>query len=211
VVKRLLVNGSGARDDPTAANILDAIDLLKQAVDTIVFFIAVLGNNDGPNYPFLPTNAEWTGDALRGSTVVPWQILQEAVETAKGRRIMFVDASHSGNAYNQHLGDAAYHANIIVYTAGRFDQEAMAPSLATAPSPMPRSRVLMIGARRERDTTSQQWSSQTTSLSGTTVSSLGGCCRQPVPRWHRHRHCQLNTLLPLLPTPWLASGRRGVC
>jgi uncharacterized caspase-like protein len=46
------------------------------------------------------------------------------VETAKGRRILFIDTCHSGNAYNQQLGNAAYHANIIAYTAARFDQEA---------------------------------------------------------------------------------------
>ena len=44
---------------------------------------------------------------------------------AKGRRILFVDTCHSGNAYNQRLGNAAYHANIIAYTAARFDQEAL--------------------------------------------------------------------------------------
>ena len=60
-----------------------------------------------------------------GSTVVPWQVLQSAVEAAKGRRLLFVDTCHSGNAYNQRLGNAAYHANIIAYTASRFDQEAL--------------------------------------------------------------------------------------
>jgi hypothetical protein len=59
------------------------------------------GFNDGPNYRFLATNAEWEGSALRGSTVVPWYVLQEAVEAAKGRRILFIDTCHSGNAYNQ--------------------------------------------------------------------------------------------------------------
>jgi WD40 repeat protein len=126
VVKRLLVNGAGGKDDPTAANILDAIDTLKQAeeTDTVVLFVAGHGINEGPNYRFLATNAEWAGDALRGSTVVPWQILQEAVEAAKGRRILFIDTCHSGNAYNQRLGNAAYHANIVAYTAARFDQTA---------------------------------------------------------------------------------------
>jgi WD40 repeat protein len=124
IVKRLLVNGAGGRDDPKATNILDAIDTLKQAeeTDTVVLFVAGHGINEGPNYRFLATNAEWAGDALRGSTVVPWQILQEAVEAAKGRRILFIDTCHSGNAYNQRLGNAAYHANIIAYTAARFDQ-----------------------------------------------------------------------------------------
>jgi WD40 repeat protein len=126
VVKRLLINGAGGKDDPTAVNILDAIDTLKQAeeTDTVVLFVAGHGINEGPNYRFLATNAEWAGDALRGSTVVPWQILQEAVEAAKGRRILFIDTCHSGNAYNQRLGNAAYHANIIAYTAARFDQTA---------------------------------------------------------------------------------------
>ena len=86
VVKRVLVNGGRPDDAPTAANIIDAIDLLKQAkeTDTVVLFIAGHGYNDGPNYRFLATNAERAGGALRGSTVVPWQILQEAVEARQG-------------------------------------------------------------------------------------------------------------------------------
>ena len=47
------------------------------------------------------------------------------METAKGRRILFIDTCHSDNAYEQRLGNAAYHANIIAYTAARFDQEAL--------------------------------------------------------------------------------------
>ena len=127
VVKRLLVNGGDAKDAPTAGNIIDAVELLRQAeeADTVVLFIAGHGKNEGPDYRFLPTNAEFTGGALRGSTVVPWQVLQSAVEAAKGRRLLFVDTCHSGNAYNQRLGNAAYHANIIAYTAARFDQEAI--------------------------------------------------------------------------------------
>ena len=136
VVKRVLVNGAGGERAPTAANILDAIDLLKQAkeTDTVVLFIAGHGFNDGPSYRFLATNAERVGDGFRGATVVSWQVLQEAVETAKGRRMLFIDTCHSGNAYNQTLGNAAYHANIIAYTAARFDQEAMEdPKLGPRP------------------------------------------------------------------------------
>ena len=120
VVKRVLVNGAGASDSPTTTNILDAIDLLKQAkeTDTVLLFISGHGFNDGPNYRFLPTNAEWAGSGLRGTgnggrgfsptnsdwaggnlrgaTVVPWQVLQEAVETAKGRRILLIDTCHCG-------------------------------------------------------------------------------------------------------------------
>jgi WD40 repeat protein len=127
VVKRVLVNGGDAKDAPTAGNIIDAVELLRQAreTDTVVLFISGHGKNEGPDYRFLPTDAEWTGTALRGSTVVPWQVLQSAVEAAKGRRVLFVDTCHSGNAYNPRLGSAAYHANIVAYTASRFDQEAI--------------------------------------------------------------------------------------
>jgi WD40 repeat protein len=127
VVKRVLVNGVSAGDAPTATNIIDAIDLLKQAIetDTVLLFIAGHGTNEGASYRFLATNAERSGDAFRGATVVPWQIFQDAVERAKGRRILFLDTCHSGNAYNQTLGNAAYHANIIAYTSARFDQEAL--------------------------------------------------------------------------------------
>jgi uncharacterized caspase-like protein len=101
-------------------------DVLKQAeeTDTVVLFIAGHGFNDGPNYRFLPTNAEVADGTLRGATVVPWYALQEAVEAAKGRRIPFIDTCHSGNANNQRVGNAAYHANIIAYTAACFDQTA---------------------------------------------------------------------------------------
>jgi WD40 repeat protein len=127
VIKRVLVNGADEKNLPTASNILDAMDLLKQSQenDTVLLFIAGHGFNDGPNYRFLATNAERLGEAFRSNTVVPWQILQEAIETAKGRRILFIDTCHSGNAYNQRLGNAAYHANIIAYTAARYDQEAI--------------------------------------------------------------------------------------
>jgi WD40 repeat protein len=128
VVKRVLVNNADNSSDlPTAANILDAVTQLQNAteIDTVVVSIAGHGYNDGANYRFLATNAEWTGGVLRGSTVVSWQILQEAIETAKGRRILFVDTCHSGNAYNPRLGNAAYHANIVAYSASRFDQEAL--------------------------------------------------------------------------------------
>jgi WD40 repeat protein len=132
VDKRVLVNGGNPKDAPTAANITDAVERLRLAkeTDTVVLFISGHGKNDGPDYRFLATDASWSDGALRGSTVVPWQTLQGAIEAAKGRRILFIDTCHSGNAYNQRLGNAAYHANIVAYTAARFDQEAMEdPSL----------------------------------------------------------------------------------
>src|SRR5262245_24431826 len=43
----------------------------------------------------------------------------------KGRRVLFLDTCHSGNAYSAKLGNSAYHANIITYASARFDQEAL--------------------------------------------------------------------------------------
>jgi uncharacterized caspase-like protein len=77
-VKRVLVNGAGGKDEPTAVNIIDAIDMLKHAeeTDTVLLFIAGHGFNDGPDYRLIATNAEVADGVLRGSTVVPWQVLQ---------------------------------------------------------------------------------------------------------------------------------------
>jgi hypothetical protein len=84
------------------------------------------GFNDGTDYRFLATNAERTSSgALRGSIVVPWQTLQGSVGATKGRRVLFLDTCHSGNAYSAKLGNSAYHANIITYASARFDQEAL--------------------------------------------------------------------------------------
>ena len=129
VVKQVLVNDAGDKGAPSAANITDAIDALRDAAedtDTVLLFFAGHGINDGANYRFLATNAERTSSgALRGSTVVPWQTLQGSMEATKGRRVLFLDTCHSGNAYSAKLGNSAYHANIITYASARFDQEAL--------------------------------------------------------------------------------------
>jgi WD40 repeat protein len=129
VVKQVLVNGGDDKEAPTANNITDAIDELRQSAeetDTVLLFIAGHGLNDGADYRFLATNAERTSNgALRGSTVVPWQALQGSMEATKGRRVLFLDTCHSGNAYSAKLGNSAYHANIITYASARFDQEAL--------------------------------------------------------------------------------------
>jgi hypothetical protein len=70
----------------------------------LCLFIAGHGLHDGPAYRFLATNVEVAADGvLRGSTVVQWQVLQSAVEGAKGRHILFIDTCHAGNAYNPRL------------------------------------------------------------------------------------------------------------
>ena len=127
IERRLLINGADADAQPTAANISDALDLLKSAseTDTVVLFIAGHGVNEGAEYRFLPTDAAIGAAGLVTRTTVPWYTIQNAIEKAQGRRLLFVDTCHSGNAYNQKLDGAAYHANIIAYTASRWDQKAL--------------------------------------------------------------------------------------
>ena len=125
VVKRVLVNGAAADDAPTAANIQDALGLLRQTGrnDTVMLFVSGHGVNDGPNYRFVPTDAAFgAGGFLRPASVVPWYAFQEALVGAKGRRILFLDTCHSGNAFNQKLLGDSYEANIVVYSSARWDQ-----------------------------------------------------------------------------------------
>ncbi len=127
VVRRLLVNGGAADDAPTAANILDALGVLREAGpnDTVAVFLAGHGINDGPSYRFISTDAAMANGALKPSSVVPWYAIEEAIDGAKGRRLLFIDTCHSAGAYNQRLGNAAYYANILAYSSARWDQEAM--------------------------------------------------------------------------------------
>jgi WD40 repeat protein len=128
VVKRVLVNGAGEHDAPTAANILDALGTLRGAKknDTVMLFVSGHGINEGPNYRFAPTNAEWgKSTTLRPATVVPWYAFQETLTEAGGRRILFLDTCHSGNAFNQKLLSDSYEANIMVYSSARWDQTAV--------------------------------------------------------------------------------------
>ncbi len=128
VVRRVLVNGGEADDAPTAANILDALGVLREAGpnDTVAVFLAGHGINDGPNYRFISTDAAISNSgALKPSSVVPWYAIEEAIDGAKGRRLLFIDTCHSAGAYNQRLGNAAYYANILAYSSARWDQEAL--------------------------------------------------------------------------------------
>ncbi len=128
VVKRVLVNGAAPGDTPTAAHILDALGLLHSARenDTVMLFVSGHGKNEGPNYRFVPTDAAWgEGEYLRPASVVPWFAFQEALTGANGRRILFLDTCHSGNAFNPRLLSDSYEANIVVYSSARADQEAL--------------------------------------------------------------------------------------
>ncbi len=127
VVSRVLVNGAADADAPTVVNIRDALGDLRQSRpnDTILMFVSGHGFNEGQSYRFLATEAAFRNGALKESTIVPWVDFQETIEAANGRRILFLDTCHSGNSYNQRLSNDSYAANIVVYSAARWDQEAL--------------------------------------------------------------------------------------
>jgi uncharacterized caspase-like protein len=116
VIKRVLVNGGKPTDEPTAQNIRDALDMLdgSKETDTIMFFVS--GRADGAM--FVPSDAERSGASFRRATVVEWQVLINAMEEARGRRIMMIDAPTSGEAFNFKPG-----ASVMVYTAGAWNKD----------------------------------------------------------------------------------------
>ncbi len=127
VIKRLLVNGGTAADAPTAANIRDAFNMLRQTRqnDTVMLFVSGHGVNEGPDYQFAPTDAAWgRGTLLQQSSVVPWHAFAEALTGANGRRIVFLDTCHAGNAFNRRFLSDGYEANITFYSSAGPDQEA---------------------------------------------------------------------------------------
>jgi uncharacterized caspase-like protein len=117
-VKSILL-ASGGDKEPTRANIEDAMDLFRDAKpeDTVMLFLAGHGVNDGPDYLFLPQDAKPDGDHWRTSSVIKWYNLQLALQSTRGRRILFVDTCHAGGAFNARLIKDAADAQIIVFSA----------------------------------------------------------------------------------------------
>lgn len=127
VQKTLLVAGQSAQA-PTYENIVDALGRLRRSSenDTVVVFLAGHGVNDGGDYLFLPTDAAIDStNELRPSSTVPWWAIESALKSAKGRRVLFVDTCHGGNAYNDRLDIASANLNVITYAASRWDQAAL--------------------------------------------------------------------------------------
>jgi uncharacterized caspase-like protein len=120
-VKTLLLTRDGDRP-PTRANIEDALGEMRANAgpgDTTVLFIAGHGVNDarGTDYLFLPEDAERAGEHWRSSTVLPWTLLQNALQTTQGLRLMFLDTCHAGGAYNARLVNDSNNESIIVFSA----------------------------------------------------------------------------------------------
>ena len=67
---------------------------------------------------------------LQQSSVVPWHAFAEALTGANGRRIVFLDTCHAGNAFNRRFLSDGYEANITFYSSAGPDQDAQENSSA---------------------------------------------------------------------------------
>jgi len=91
----------------------------------VILFLAGHGVNEGADYLFLPEDAQITDDGhWRPSSVVRWNVLQQALQDAQGTRIMFVDTCHSRGAFSPRLVKDAADAQIVVFAATDKETEA---------------------------------------------------------------------------------------
>ena len=134
IVKKVLVNGAGGDLEPIRANVETALGTLLKAKDndTVAVFIAGHGTNDPRGgYQFLPSDARFADDTnLAPTTVVKWAVLEDAIQSAKGRRLLFVDTCRSTNAFNPRLMKDASDEAIVAFSATNTQQDALElPSL----------------------------------------------------------------------------------
>jgi len=118
-VRRIV--GDGEIMEPESRAVSDEIeDFLDQPGpdDTTILFVAGHGVNVDEDYYFIPTDGRKAdGDRWRRSSLVDWGDIQDAMDRAKGRRIMVLDTCHAANAYNPKLQKDAADARIVVFSA----------------------------------------------------------------------------------------------
>ncbi|MDF1856178.1 caspase family protein [Pseudooceanicola sp.] len=85
--------------------------------DTTIVFVAGHGVTLGENYYLMPGDAEQRGGELRLRSLFDWQILQEELSYAKGRRLLLIDTCHAAGAFNARLEKDAADARIVVFSA----------------------------------------------------------------------------------------------
>jgi len=105
---------------PDAATITDELlDFLARPGpdDTTIIFVAGHGVNVGERYFFIPENGQKRDDRWRMSSLVNWQIIQEEIGYATGRRILILDTCRAANAFNARLEKDAADARVVVLSA----------------------------------------------------------------------------------------------
>jgi len=124
----VLVNG-GPDGEPTRANILAALERIRTSstdTDTIIILLAGHGENwRKGRYHILPTDFKRTSMADMGENVIDWKSdIQPAIVATKGRKILFLDACYSANAYNETLLASADADRFVAFSAAGPGQKA---------------------------------------------------------------------------------------
>jgi WD40 repeat protein len=124
----VLVNGGGD-GEPTRANILAALERIRTAsadTDTVLVFLAGHGENwAGGRYHYLPTDFTRTATDALGDNLIDWkEDIHPAITGAKGRKVLFLDACYSANAYNTTLGASALADRFVAFAAAGAEQTA---------------------------------------------------------------------------------------
>ena len=106
--------------EPTRADILDELeDFFAQAGpdDTTYLFLAGHGGNIEDGYFIFPADARARGSELRRASLVDWRDLQDQIDAAYGRRMLFIDTCHAANAVNPRFRKDVADNRLIGFTA----------------------------------------------------------------------------------------------
>lgn len=129
VVSRVLYNGAGEDNEPTFANIYNALNLLLNAGprDTAVLFLAGHGTSRAgkAEYQFLPTNAQ-PGNPVYDNAI-SWDRILGVIGSTEGRRMLFIDTCRAASIFGPgafSFVNSAFEKAVYVFLASRFDQEA---------------------------------------------------------------------------------------
>ena len=117
----------GCTGVPTRDNILAALDRIAAADehDTVVIFLAGHGESVGGKYYFLPTDFKRTGAELRDSAnILDWGRVEDALGRARGSKLLFADACHSGAAFNASLLNDARQKGVIAFSSAASNEVA---------------------------------------------------------------------------------------
>ncbi|MFN7003182.1 MAG: hypothetical protein ACK4NW_07080 [Roseinatronobacter sp.] len=120
----------GERDilEPTRGDILDELeDFFAQAApdDTTYLFLAGHGGNIEDGYFLFPADARARGAEFRRGSLVDWRDLQDLIDAAYGKRLLFIDTCHAANAVNPRFRKDSADSRLIGFTATLEDDVAL--------------------------------------------------------------------------------------
>jgi len=124
---RTLCQVDGCSAPPTLTNILKALEHVARSDehDTVVVFLAGHGESAGGKYFFLPTDFQRLGaDARNGANALDWEKVKDALGSARGTKLLFVDACHSGTSFNASLLNDARQQGVIAFSSAKSNEVA---------------------------------------------------------------------------------------